>query len=93
VSVARHYFPGNFQAEQAAVLHVHLDNMCSNDPIYKKKLEVLANAFYRAKRRRGEKKKKSKSVHGKPKEVSDLLALCNETLQVQDLLIQISLED
>ena len=51
VMIARRYFPGDFQAEEAAAFHVHLDNTCSEDMFYKRRLEILADSFYRAKRK------------------------------------------
>lgn len=87
ISVARHYFPGNFQAEEAAVLHVHLDNMCSADRFYKRRLEILADSYYRNRRKRG--KKKAKRVKSQPKEVRDFLAFCKKAKQAQDLIVQI----
>ena len=88
VSVARHYFPGNLQAEEAAVLHVHLDNMCSQDRFFKRRLEILADSFYRAKRKR-QKKKKANRTKPKPKEVRDFLAFCKKAKLAQDLIVQI----
>lgn len=87
ISVARHYFPGNFQAEEAAVFHVHLDNLCSQDRFYKKRLEILADSFYRAKRKR--QKKRTKRNKPQPKEVRDFLAFCKKAKQAKDLIVQI----
>ena len=89
--IARRYFPGDFQAEEAAAFHVHLDNMCSEDRFYKRRLEILADSFYRAKRKKG--KKKVKSTKPEPKEVRDFRIFYQKTKLAQDLLIQINLLD
>ena len=89
VGVARIYFPGNFQAEEAAMFHVHLDNLCSQDLFFKGHLEILANSYYRNKRKSGKKRKKAKRSVRRPKEVNDFLAFCNKAKQAQDLIVQI----
>ena len=92
ISVARNYFPGDTQAEHAAVLHVHIDNMCSQDRFYKGRLEILANSFYRTKRRR-KKQKKVNIAFRYPKEIEDFLVFCKKAKQAQDLIVQINLLD
>ncbi len=57
-SIAKRYYPGDPQAQEAALLHIMLDNMCSEDPKFKKNLESLAKKFYR-KWRRSRKTKKN----------------------------------
>jgi len=89
ISVARHVFPGDLQAEHAAVLHVHLDNLCSQDRFFKGRLEILADSYYRNKRKSGKKNKKAKRSVRRPKEINDFLAFCNKAKQAQDLIVQI----
>jgi hypothetical protein len=88
VGVARINFPGNFQAEEAAMFHVHLDNLCSQDRFFKGRLEILADSYYRNKRKSGKKRSGKRSVC-RPKEINDFLAFCNKAKQVQDLIVQI----
>jgi hypothetical protein len=89
VGVARIYFPGNFQAQEAAMFHVHLDNLCSQDRFFKRRLEILADSYYRNKRKSGKKRKKAKRSVRRPKEINDFLAFCNKAKQAQDLIVQI----
>lgn len=89
VGVARILFPGNYQAEEAAMFHVHLDNMCSQDRFFKRKLEILANSYYRNKRKRGKNREKAKRSVRKPKEINDFLVFSKKAKQAKDLIVQI----
>jgi len=89
VGVARILFPGNYQAEEAAMFHVHLDNMCSQDRFFKRKLEILANSYYRNKRKSGKKREKAKRSVRKPKEINDFLVFSKKAKQAKDLIVQI----
>jgi len=89
VGVARILFPGNYQAEEAAMFHVHLDNMCSQDRFFKRKLEILANSYYRNKRKSGKNREKAKRSVRKPKEINDFLVFSKKAKQAKDLIVQI----
>ena len=56
---------------------------------FKGKLEILADSFYRNKRKSGKKRKKAKIRVRKPKEINDFLAFCKKAKQAQDLIVQI----
>ena len=43
VIIARGLYPGDQEAETAALVHCHIDVMCSEDPFFKKQLEFLAD--------------------------------------------------
>ena len=53
VGFARSLYPGDERAVQAAVFHIQLDEMCSEDPAFKKYIETWAKR--RVKKRRLEK--------------------------------------
>lgn len=57
-NIARRYFPGDPQAEKAAILHILLDNLCTEDPKFKKNMESLAKKFYKKWRRSRKYKRK-----------------------------------
>ena len=60
VAIAREYYPNDYNAQRAALLHIHLDTLCTQDPVFKKQLELLADADIR-RRRKGKKKRRKSS--------------------------------
>jgi hypothetical protein len=65
VLIARKLFPGDPRAEEAALVHVQIDRLCSSDPFFKKQLEFFADrdARERRKARKGSSgRKKTKSA-------------------------------
>jgi hypothetical protein len=56
VCIARCYYPGDKNAEEAAYTHILLDDFCTANPAWKKLLEQLA--YTDAKRRKQERQKK-----------------------------------
>jgi hypothetical protein len=64
--IAERCYPGDPNAEEAAYLHILLDQLCSENPEYKKMLEKLA-LFDKRKRRR--KKKKTEPISAIEKSV------------------------
>jgi len=75
VLIARDLYPGDPQAEEAAIVHCQIDMLCSNDPIFKKQLEILADLETaqrrKAKAAKGSRKRKAKSQR-KPKHADAL---------------------
>ena len=63
VEIAKRTYPEDKQAEQAALIHINIDSMCSADPKLKKQLEIMARKFYKnwwisRKNKKSEKKEK-----------------------------------
>jgi len=50
VAIARKLYPGDPQAEAAALVHVQIDGLCSSDPLFKKQLEFFADVDARKRR-------------------------------------------
>lgn len=63
VAIARKLYPGDPLAEEAAIVHVQLDWLCSSDPFFKKQLEFFADLDARKRR----KARKSVGRKTKPK--------------------------
>ena len=62
--IARKLYPGDPLAEEAALVHVELDWLCSSDPLFKKQLEFFAGLDARQRRKArkgGSGRKKTKS--------------------------------
>jgi len=63
--LARQLYPTGPRAEQAALVHCQLDRLCSNDPHFRKQLEIIAGLNGKQKRKikaqrsNGRKKRKS----------------------------------
>ena len=69
VGFARSLYPGDERAVQAAVFHIQLDEMCSEDPAFKKYIETWAKR--RVKKRKS--KKKIRAEEQLPDDVVELL--------------------
>jgi hypothetical protein len=55
IAIAESYYPGDPDAVTAALLHIYVDQQCSEDPQYKKLLEKLTLLDKRKGRRKKEK--------------------------------------
>ena len=57
LAIACNCYPGDEAAKQAAVFHIQLDFMCSDDPFFRRQIELWAKK--ESKKRRRSRKKKS----------------------------------
>jgi hypothetical protein len=57
--IARKLYPGDPRAEEAALVHVQLDVLCSSDPIFKKQLEFFADLAAEKRRNAGSSRRRS----------------------------------
>lgn len=68
VGFARSLYPGDEVALQAAVFHLQLDEMCSEDPVFKKFIEGWA-------RKRVKKRKSKKNIRAEEQLPDDVVEL------------------
>ena len=59
VAIAQKLYPWDPMAEEAGLVHVQIDLLCSSDPFFKRQLKYFAEQD--AKKRRSSRKKKAKS--------------------------------
>jgi len=52
IAIAERLYPGDPLAIRAALFHIHLDEMCTRDPEFKKTVEAAAILYSGKKRRR-----------------------------------------
>jgi hypothetical protein len=81
VGFARSLYPGDERAVQAAVFHIQLDEMCSENSAFKKFIETWARR--RVKKRRSEKKTRVKEPL--PDDVVELLKNIKKMAEVARL--------
>jgi len=81
VGFARSLYPGDERAVQAVVFHIQLDEMCSEDPAFKKFIESWAKR--RVKKRKS--KKKIRAEEQLPDDVVELLKNIEKMAEVARL--------
>lgn len=87
LTLARHLYPYDPTAEEAALLHVELDNMCSRDPFVHKQLILLARQDSRnRKRSRKLKNKTGKIGQQDPPELRDFIESCKKMLKLKNFM-------
>jgi len=73
VAIAQEYYPNDPNAALSASHHIFIDQLCSNDPVFKAQLEFLADkdarerARIRKEKRNGKKKRKRSNATSKKK--------------------------
>jgi hypothetical protein len=85
VVIAQRLYPGDPMAEEAALVHVQIDSLCSSDPFFKRQLEFFAEQ--EAKERRSSRKKKAKSRKrmGPPDPLDEFMAFLEKLEEIRRL--------
>lgn len=68
--IADQCYPNDQQAQEAAYLHILLDDTCSRDPIYKMQLEQIEILYRTSQPKKKAKPKKTKPKKRKPKKTT-----------------------
>jgi hypothetical protein len=85
LAIAEYYYPGDKNAEAAALYHVKLDFMCSSDPALKAQLEFLAEQDGKRRRKRNKTKNQRKNRSTLPPEFRDSLYLSEKMVEIRRL--------
>jgi hypothetical protein len=89
--IARELYPGDPHAEEAALVHVQLDMLCSNDPFFKKQLYYFADVDARKRSRarkenaRLKKRKKPKKREAYNDPLKDFQKLLKKLMEIKRL--------
>ena len=83
VEVAKIVCPGDPVAQEAAILHVYVDNLCSDDPRLHERLKRLANEDSQNRKRAKKSGLLTKKGEALPAELKKVEKSCRQVLEIQ----------